>query len=130
MRRSVACWLLLALCGSAWPTFAEETAEREGNALAQKLEALDKVEAQLTETQQQLETAIAPRARRQLNARIHQLHEKQERLLDELEAPLLGPRVPVTNQDPTTLLEEQLKRRQQHREVILENNVDSRLPAR
>ncbi len=127
---------MIGCCWSAGPAWGEEPADPKppienqlNSHVAELLKALDTADAQLADTQQQLETAETRTARRQLKVTIRDLQATQADLLRELEEALLGPRPPIVRDDPPTLLEQQFEADQRHHEAILESDVQLRLPS-
>ncbi len=122
---------LFCLTAVIWATtqvaFAGQTAGPGEKGLAESLDAIEQIDAQLLDIQQQLETAPSWRARRQHRAKIWKLKAERERLLEQIARTVEGLRLPADREGPAETFQDQLDRHQEHHEIILESNVDSRL---
>lgn len=120
--------LILSLFCSTGLVWAEAPQEPERIALEQRLQELDDVEQQLTDTRLALDEASDSSTRRRFRARIRELESTQADLLDAL-AELMGLPPPAVEQHSLNLLEEQMDARERQHEAILESDVEQRLSA-
>ena len=122
---------LLCLTAVIWATtqvaFAGQTAGPGEKGLAESLDAIEQIDAQLLDIQQQLETTSSWRTRRQHRAKIRKLQVERERLLEQIARTVEGPHLPADREGPAETFQDQLDRHQEHHQIILESNVDSRL---
>lgn len=120
-------WPLMALLGLI--LFAPSVqAVGEGTSLSAAIEAVEETDAEIATLTEELKKVRTPLERRQLQAQIEELQQKQEDQLLELEK-LIGPLPPTIPSEQPIPLEQELKAREKRHETTLESNVEKRLPS-
>jgi len=119
----VACCLMTTFYTSATVAWASEPNTGTDRSLAKHLDQLDELDARLRQAQQDLERTTTWRTRRRIQAKIRQLDQERERLLDRIEEALQGSPRRTDKEAPTTAFEAQLERHRQRHEVIRDSGI-------
>ena len=125
-------WSVLLAQAAGAPPSAREASPQvlessdAGSSLQQLLDAIEATDRELTEARQQLKNASASDLPR-VQARIQELGDRQEQILQEMER-IVGPLPPKVVSDSPIPLEERLKDQEKRHETVLESDVERRLP--